>query len=597
MVKHIALAFIALFLITIFPLRLSWADELEDIQKQINSLQKQLDMSRQATRPLESALNKLQKQIKSIQSQINATSNQLVKEEQTIKTLEKTIITKEKDIHSQQQKLQTQIHYTYKLARSISPISLIFNQGLSHQTLTVIAFEERLMMSSRNQIQTLSEKLATLKKIKQEVKKRKEILAVKQKRLASLQSQLDKQARFFAKEIAGAKAYQNMLSQKIASLTARQKQILAQKTGLFTTSVGDVPLSGDPNARADYDPGFRPAFAVFSFGAPHFKGMSQYGAFGRAKKGQNYQDILKAYYGNIRLETISSPSTIATTVGTLPFEDRYLMGIAEMPTKWADKGGYEALKAQAIAARTYALSYVGWRMDSRSVKKRICVTQACQVYKSSKANNTPDAWRRAVQDTKGLIIVSNSTNQIISAWYSSTSGGYLKSYTTLGHSTPAHWDTQCGNQTCWTPEAYEKIAGSPWFYKGWYKTRSGKSCGRSHPWLTQSEMADIINTALVYTNNPSSPPHLSQTDSCFGSVPDTWSTDRIRQEAAKYGGPVSSIDRIEVAYSTAGYTSKVIFYTNRGRKEFDGAVFKKVFNLRAPGAIHLVSPLYNIEKK
>ncbi len=590
---------IALLMLTTFllPFNITWADELEDIQKQINNLQKQLDMSRQATKPLESALNKLRSQIKSIQNQINAINKQLEKEQQTINTLQTTITQKEQDIKNQQQKLSFQINYTYRLTRSISPLSLILDQGLSHQTLTLIAFQERLMLSSRNQIKSLSQKLATLKKIKQEVKKRQLDLNTKQKRLSSLQSQLDKQAGFFAKEIAGAKAYQAMLSKKIAELTARQKEILAQKTGLFTTSVGEVPLVGDPHARVDFDPGFRPAFAAFSFGAPHFKGMSQYGAFGRAKKGQNYETILKAYYGNIRLEKIDPPATIATTVGTLPFETNYLMGIAEMPSRWANEGGYEALKAQAIAARTYALAYTGWRMNSRSVKKSICITQACQVYKSSKAANTPDAWRRAVEETKGVIIVSNSTNEIISSWYASTSGGYLKSYTTLGHSTPGHWDTECGNQGCWTNQAYEKIAGSPWFYKGWYKTRSGKSCGRTHPWLTQTEMADIINAALVYTNDPSSPPHLSQTDNCFGSVPDTWSTNKVAQEAAKYGGPVTSIDKIEVTYSTAGYTSKITFYTNKGVKTFDGGIFKTVFNLRAPGAIHLVSPLYNIEKK
>ena len=73
-------------------------------------------------------------------------------------------------------------------------------------------------------------------------------------------------------------------------------------------------------------------------------------------------------------------------------------------------------------------------------------------------------------------------------YYSSTTGGY---------STTSGWDTKCGNQGCWTGDAYEKIAGSPWFYKGWYKTRSGVSCGRSHPWLSSQEFADIVNAAIA----------------------------------------------------------------------------------------------------
>ena len=69
----------------------------------------------------------------------------------------------------------------------------------------------------------------------------------------------------------------------IASLTAKQREILSEKSGTFQTTVGDVPLADDPASRPDYNPGFSPAFAAFSFGAPHFRGMSQYGAFGRAK--------------------------------------------------------------------------------------------------------------------------------------------------------------------------------------------------------------------------------------------------------------------------------------------------------------------------
>jgi hypothetical protein len=283
-------------------------------------------------------------------------------------------------------------------------------------------------------------------------------------------------------------------------------------------------------------------------------------------------------------------------VGNLSLEDKYLMGIAEMPSNWGDKGGMEALKAQAIAARTYALSYVGWRMSSRSVKGSICTSEACQVYRSSKAANPPDTWRRAVQETKGKVIVSNKTGEIIAAWYASTAGGYLYSYSTLGHSTPGFWDTTCNDQGCWPDQAYEKISGSPWFYKGWYKTRSGKSCGHSNPWLSSEEFGDIVNSLLLYSKDSGSLGHLSQTDTCWGSIPDTWSKEEVRSRLNQFGGPVSSISGVRVEYSRGGYTAKVVLQTDRGQFEFSGDDFKLIFNLRAPGAIHLKSRLFNIIK-
>ncbi|MBU3935247.1 hypothetical protein KJ909_01085 [Patescibacteria group bacterium] len=361
---------------------------------------------------------------------------------------------------------------------------------------------------------------------------------------------------------------------------------------MFNTSVGDVSSSQDPASRADYNPGFSPAFALFSFGAPHRKGMSQFGAFGRAKQGQNAETILKAYYGDIRIETIDTAGSINTSVGTLPFEDNYLLGIAEMPTKWGEEGGMEALKAQAIAARTYSLAYTNNRAGS------ICVTEACQVYSSSKAGS-PGIWRDAVTATRGMVVKSSQTNNIFSTMYASTSGGAIYSYTSLGHSTPQIWDTTCNTQSCWPGDAYEKISDSPWYYKGWYQTRSYQSCGRSHPWLNQEEFSDVLNAILYYsrTNDYS---HLSQIDSggCFGgNDPDAWSKDELRRQVGSHGGPISSVNSVSIDYSTSGITQTVRVSTDKGDFSFSGDDFKTVFNLRAPGAIVIKSSLFNIEKK
>ncbi|MBP9817472.1 hypothetical protein KBC75_01785 [Candidatus Shapirobacteria bacterium] len=359
---------------------------------------------------------------------------------------------------------------------------------------------------------------------------------------------------------------------------------------MFNTSVGDVSSSDDPASRADYNPGFSPAFAVFSFGAPHRKGMSQYGALGRAKAGQNYEAILKAYYGDIRIDKIDTNGSIKTTVGTLPFEDNYLVGIAEMPARWGDDGGYEALKAQAIAARTYALN------STSNLAGTICVTEACQVYSKSRLSS-PGRWKQAVEDTRGMVIKSNKTNKIFSTMYASTSGGSIIGYSSGDHNTPQIWDTACGNQGCWPTNSYEKQAGSPWYYKGWYKSRTGSAYGRSHPWLTNDEFADIIN-AVLYDSKTHDRSHLSQVSNCIGSCDgNAWSRDELRRQVGDKGGPVSIINSINVDYSTSGFTQSVRVSTDKGDFNFSGADFQNVFTLRAPGALTAKSSLFNIEKK
>ena len=197
-----------------------------------------------------------------------------------------------------------------------------------------------------------------------------------------------------------------------------------------------------------------------------------------------------------------------------------------------------------------------------------------------------------------MVVVSNATNDVVSTRYASTAGGYLYSYTSVGHTTPGIWDTSCGSQNCWTDEAWEKKAGSPWFYKGWYKSRSGSNCGRSHPWLTQEEMADILNAVVVYQSGQGTE-HILPVDyvSCFGKSGEPWSKEEMKREAGSRGGAVTTISGVEVTYGTDGKTNRLVFGTNRGSFAVSGEEFFTVFNLRTPGRLALKSKLFNIEKK
>ena len=353
---------------------------------------------------------------------------------------------------------------------------------------------------------------------------------------------------------------------------------MAAKSGNFTTSVGDVPLADDPNASPTFNPGFSPAFAAFSFGAyTHRNGMSQYGAKARADTGQSFKDILSKYYpGKEMKEGYSEPGSISVDgYGSLDFQE-YLYGIAEMPSSW----NKEALKAQAVAARSYALAYTG------NGAKSICATESCQVYIGHSKGGD---WEQAVKDTKGVVVTDGGNP--VSTQYSSTTGGYLNT---------SGWDTKCGSRDCWTAEAYEKIAGSPWFYKGWYTksyTTGSDKCGRSHPWLSIEEMADILNAWLVQGKEGVDGGRITPvTTNCWGGNP--YSISELRDKASQVaGGVVISVSFASVTYSNDGVTANVSFSTNRGTISLSGSDFKTIFNLRAPGYISVRSPLFNLEQK
>lgn len=537
------------------------AQSLEEIEAQINELSNQLEQSVKATTPLEAEVAKLNKQLTGIQAQINQAETKR-------KELESGIARREAEVKTKYEILSAKVRDYYKKSRFFSPILVFVSSQTAGELARGLAYKEVSADEDKNLIVEITTDIMTLEEDKAKVEADKI-------RLAGLQTKLDKQMDFFEKEIAGAKKWQAELSGKIAVLTAKQQSILAEKSGTFQTTVGDVPLADDPASRPDYSPGFSPAFAAFSFGAPHFKGMSQYGAYGRSKQGQSYEQILKAYYGDgIQIADHDPGAQIVVEgYGTYSLEE-YAQRIYEMPGSWGDSGGMEALKAQAIAARSYALARGG----------SICATESCQVFKPSPKGGK---WEEAVNATRGKVVKVNG--QPLSTWYASTSGGYQESYSANGYSTPGFWDTPSGREG-WTGQAYEKVAGSPWFYKAWYKSRSGDACGRSHPWLTSAEMADILNAWVVLFSGGGDAGRVTPEGPCWDG------NGYSKGDLAGIGG-FTNVTGVSVQYANNGVTANVTFQTNKGSVTMAGADFKKAFNLRAPGRISLKSGLFNIEKK
>lgn len=529
------------------------ADEIEDLQKEINKLNEARQMSISATKPLEGQLENLKAQLAQIQHSIVSLSQKIIKKEDELNG-------RTQKIAEQQALLEARVRSYYIRSFLNSPLAVIFSNDSAGGILRELSYRMATTREDQKIITSITGEIMDLLTQKEKLEKDKKILAV-------LQVDVDKNADFLGGEIGKAKAFQDDLNKKIAELNAKQQAILAAKSGNFVTSVGDVPLADDANSRPTFDPGFRPAFAPFSFGAyTHRNGMSQYGAKGRAEAGQSAEDILKAYYpGSSLNKSYSVPATINVEgFGSRAFEDEYMKRIYEMPNSFPK----EALKAQAVAARTYALRRGG----------SICATESCQVYKDS---NKGGAWEEAVNETKGWVLEGGPGAQ-----YSSTTGGWGN------HS---GWDTKCGSKNCWTPEAYEKLAGSPWFYKGWYKDRSGATCGRSHPWLNEEQMSDIINAYIVYKANDQTD-RISPVDtSCWPGNP--FSFGEMRDKANNHGGAVTSVGTVSVSYSEGGSTANVSFATNKGTISIPGTDFKTIFNLRAPGYVSIKSPLYNIETK
>lgn len=559
-----------------------YEEKIEDKQDEYESTSKKLEDIRDKKNDISSKISGYLEKLSVTQAEIDdlqAEITQVVKELDQINEL----LTDRKTQLAEKTSFRNKVVRNYAKQNFKSDLEMIFAYnpldtgltGFQYSTYTYI-FGKSLADEAKRLIYLLNSEIDSYETDRREAQTLKTDLQDTQNELLSLKADIDTKKADAQDEFGNLESKEGdyvkelgNLEDEIAELSSKQQAIINQKYGTESGSVGDY----EPTAAKTPNPPFKPAFAAFSYGAyTHYKGMSQYGAKGRADAGKNYKDILKFYYK----EGITKKSMDEICVegqGNMDFSD-YLYGIAEMPSSWDS----DALKAQAVAARSYAYRYA-------KAGKCICTSQSCQVFLESKSDKPPESWKKAVDDTEGEILEGD-----VVAYYSSTTGGYIQD---IG------WDTKCGGSGCWPRDAYEKIGGSPWFRKAWYTKSYNDSsdCGRSHPWLTEEEMADIINAWRVWSSGSGSEKdHITPvTTSCWGGDP--YSIKEMREKADKYGKAYSKVKSIKVDVGNNGYTSQVILEADGETVKIDGQTFKTVYNLRAPSYVAIRSRLFDFEKE
>jgi len=580
-----------LFVLLITPITVGGTeldDQLTETQQKLETARLQKEKARQELDYLESlkaqyqsSLNNLQYNFSVTQSQLSVTTDTLNTKLAEIEETEKELAEIEKRLAIQEKNLSQVIRTNYMLSGFITAPT--FLRSSQEHGPEIYMYKRAIANHTKKQLIDLSDQRETALEIK-------DLLASIKAELETEKSALEQQQQYLASSINTTKidldnaknqsvnTQQSLagIDQQISSLTAIQQQILAAKAAaaLKSTTVGDVAIDGNAIDKAAPKDG-NVYFSFWTYGWPHRVGMNQYGAFGRAKAGQSVDQILTTYYANTSIVDWTVPDTITLTSGaTIPFEEDYLMGIGEMPSCWGNpsNGGLEALKAQAIAARTYALAY------TNNGALPICTTQACQVYvgASKTAGSCGEYWRQAVNETKGRVIVSGG--QPITAYYASTAGGFtLSSQEVWGGNRSyaqrvADFDAN-GN-------AYDGPAhgDSPWYHKAW----------GNDPWLSVAQVTDIMNGALL----PDS----------YNTIINSISGDEIiaalKENNLTYIENLTALEIIDENGNTGANTatvSQVRAYFNDGSiVSVTGNRFKFVFNLRSPGTDGIFTTRFDV---
>jgi len=552
-----------------FPVFSKSIDEmsLEEIEQEIANITA-------AISPLKQESGDLANKIIDVQSRI-------VGVEQRVRQLGIEIKERTDELVYQRAMFEQRVRSQYiKQRTSSSPLLTIFSgENEAADLAREVSFAKIAARKDQSDLIAIAENLIQLKRDKESLEKVRQDLAVAKASFAQRRE-------FLEGEIKSAEAYK-------AQLSAKQKELIARRQASLNlpSSLGAGPLRcvDDRNI----DPGFRPAFAFFTFGIPHRVGMNQYGAFGRASAGQSYDQILRAYYnfddyrevGDITVQVNNGNNVNEGSVIWSGNLEDYVKRIYEVPSSWP----LESLKAQAIAARSYVLAVTNNGNNS------ICANQYCQVFKSDPKGG---AWDQAVSETTGKVMILNG--EIITAWYASTSGGYTFTSADVWGGSRA-W-TKRMRDTSGDITSFEELKTraydreSPCFYSA----QGTRGQYNSSAWLKTEEVADIVNVLLLAKKDPSTADHLYQEDKTHPYGGEIWNRDRVRQELRSRGAnPFSKIDTISVSGVDwgIGRTLSLNISGDAGSITVDANEFRDYFNVRAPANIQIVGPLFNIEKK
>lgn len=115
-------------------------------------------------------------------------------------------------------------------------------------------------------------------------------------------------------------------------------------------------------------------------------------------------------------------------INVVPVDD-YVKGV--LPYEMSPSWPLEALKAQAVCARTYALMQT---KHYKSYKFDVCNTTDCQVYYG--ANNANAVTDQAAEETRGVVLTCNG--ELAGAYYYSSNGGASESSENVWSTAVAH---------------------------------------------------------------------------------------------------------------------------------------------------------------
>ncbi len=413
-----------------------WADEAEDLQRDLSTVQRQQEATRAQLEQLlrqqarlRAVIDALREQLRGATADLEGIQRQMAALQALVDEAAARARVAEEGYRRHRAAFQDRVRAMYKSGLGGWLTFMLGAQSFS-ELLERVAYLHTLNLADTRtahelalERQQLEDQRSVLQRARDVLKPLQDELAARQAQVAraveeqgSYESELERSRRVSLQQLAGLRAQERALVQ---ALDRWREQQSAKNPPKFGRQCPPAPP---------------PGFVQFcGHGWGHGVGLGQWGAMGMAKAGWDYARILTHFYSGAQLTTIPTDAVIriwlrspgarsrayrgrividsaGRAINYVPLED-YLRGLGEVPSSWP----LEAIKAQVVAARCYAVAHLGARgsydMDD---------TTRYQVYGGIAYESGPQ--NAAVDQTRGRVLMWNGS--VIVAFYSASDGGH-----------------------------------------------------------------------------------------------------------------------------------------------------------------------------
>jgi stage II sporulation protein D len=257
------------------------------------------------------------------------------------------------------------------------------------------------------------------------------------------------------------------------------------------------------------------------------------------------------YRGELRIQQARGGGL--TVVNRLDMET-YLLGVVPREIGRFDLDIYEAIKAQAVAARTYAYTYLGRRSEQGF---DVYATVEDQVYGGASAEN--ETVNRAVRETSGEILAYNG--RPITAYYHSTCAGHTAAIDEVWNSPPTPYLVAVRDLDP-SGQAYDRVSSRFTWTERWTHGELVGILNRTLADSLRGRRIARIEDMRVTQRTPSGRIRSLRLDTDAGSF--TLGKDRIRWILVPNRGGLLNSSKFDVALTRGGGRVTEIVATGGG---------------------------------